>query len=88
MHIVYNFTNRVRLFPSGGDWREYPLPLPPKLAYTSNVSPLICAQNVDFVIFMQSLAILPKMLTHNSTLNGKLQGNFSSKDFFGTFWNF
>ena len=34
--------------------------------------PQFCPQNVDFVIFMQFLAILSKMSPHKSTYNGKV----------------
>ena len=46
-------------FPLKGDWGTSALP--PKLFFP-NVPPLICPQNVDFVIFIQFLAILPNCL--------------------------
>ena len=39
MHIVYNFTNRVKVFPSGGDWGEYPPPPTPKKWLIHPISP-------------------------------------------------
>lgn len=41
--------------------------------------PLFCPKNIDFVIFMQFFAILPKMSTTSRTVMGNLD---SSKNFY------
>ena len=49
----------ARVSPNGGGWGDPPLP--EKLACPPHVPPLLCPKKADFVIFMQFLAILPKL---------------------------
>ena len=62
-----NHPQRSRVFRSKGDWED-PHLLPEKLACSSHLFPLFCSKNVDFVIFMQFLAILPCNFTKSITL--------------------
>ena len=55
------------------------LPLPQKLACPPWHLPTILPQDVDFVIFMQFLVILPKMSLATS---GSLMGNLHASSFY------
>ena len=63
-----------RVSPVGETGNTQRIGLPPPVPL-----PLFCPKNIDFVIFMQFFAILPKMSTTSRTVMGNLD---SSKNFY------